>query len=790
MTRWGMSRAGTREALGSRLILMAKFLPMAVPGRPGGSVMTIDRPVRPLLTVKQLIPPVRPGAVRRARLEQRLRDAETGLTIVVAPAGWGKTSLLSQWAIDPGERVHLAWVSLDDSDDEPTRFWSYVLTALCGASDEISTAPLDALAVQGADPIDLALPILLNELVTSKVPHVLVLDDFHVLADPRIQQSIEFLVTYLPASLRLVIAGRADPPLPIARMRARGELTELRAADLRLSPDEAATLVSAVSGSDLDDAEAKEVWDRTEGWAAGLQLAGLARRGSGGTGLPTRVRGDDRHLLDYFASEVLPAITSAQRDLLVRAAPLERLSGSLCDTALQVTGSDEVLRSLDRADLFLVALDAEHRWFRCHHLFRDVLRRDPGARSAADSREVLRRAAAWFELNDQIDEAVRHLLQADDAPAASALLESSEPWFFERGAAATYLMLGEQLPQAQISAQLAVVLAYAAATSGRLDRVPHLLDICNERIAPDTVIRGWGNPRAAELMMRAVVGTPDTESARAVDLCRQAVEVETAAGGNGLPIALASLGSALARDGQFPEAVDVLLGSWRERDHFTWSPGVTLQVGANLGLSLLELGRRADLDAFLREALPLADRAEQTWGEAAAPVIALLRTVQGRNLYQQGEAAQAGALLARAVWLAEVAALPTTLVLALVFLADAELGCGDRVAARAALARARDNVDDEPVTPLAMRLLQDAETRIGRVAVRSARRSGALAEELTDRELSILRALPGTATQREIGQAMFLSVNTVKAYNKSLYRKLGVASRSEAVAVARDLGVI
>ena len=313
-------------------------------------------------------------------------------------------------------------MSLDESDDEPNRFWSYVLTALRGASDEIGPAALDALAVSGVDPIELALPILLNELAATSTPHVLVLDDFHVLSNPRIHEGVEFLVSYLPVSLRLVVAGRADPPLPIARLRARGELTELRAADLRLSRVEAAALVSTVSGRGLDDAEAADVWERTEGWAAGLQLAGLARRGSRGTPAASPVRGDDRHLLDYFTAEVLPAVTPEQRDLLVRAAPLERLSGSLCDAALQVTGSAEVLASLDRADLFLVAFDVEHEWYRCHHLFREVLLREPEAGSAADTREVLRRAAAWFEQHDRIDDAIRHLLRADDADAAAALL--------------------------------------------------------------------------------------------------------------------------------------------------------------------------------------------------------------------------------------------------------------------------------------------------------------------------------------------------------------------------------
>ena len=160
--------------------------------------MTSNRPARPLLTVKHRIPPIRPGAVRRPIVEERLRTAQTGLTVVVAPAGWGKTSLLSAWATDAGDDVRIAWVSLDESDDEPNRFFSYVFTALREVSDVVSAAALEALAVPGADPVDLALPVLLNEFASSSMPHVLILDDFHVLGDPRIHESVEFLVSYLP----------------------------------------------------------------------------------------------------------------------------------------------------------------------------------------------------------------------------------------------------------------------------------------------------------------------------------------------------------------------------------------------------------------------------------------------------------------------------------------------------------------------------------------------------------------------------------------------------------------
>jgi LuxR family maltose regulon positive regulatory protein len=741
--------------------------------------MTVERPARPLLTVKYAIPPVRAGAVPRPRLVDALRAGSTRLTVVVAPAGWGKTSVLSAWAADPGEHVRVAWVSLDEDDDEPTRFWTYVLTALRGVG-AVDAACLDALAAPGLDPVDLVVPLLINGLAVASAPHVLILDDYHAVSDPRIHESVEFLVSYLPPSLRLVLAGRADPPLPLARLRARAELTELRAADLRFSADEATALLAAVAGTEPDAVAGAAAWERTEGWAAGLQLAGLALRER-----PAPVRAD-LHLLDYFTAEVLPALVPVQRELLVRAAPLERLSGPLCDAALQVAGSADVLAALERADLFVVALDAGRTWYRCHRLLREVLLLE---RSAEDERAVLRRAADWFAEHDQLDAAVAHLLRANAFADAGGLLARSEAWFFERGAAATFLVLGEQLPIDAVEPQLALSLAYAATTGGRPDRVPHWLDVATARTGPHTVIDGWHDARAATLMMRALIGVSESASQHAVDLTREAVALEAAGGGEPLTARMA-LGNALTRDGQFVEAAEILAASWRERDRAGWSSSVVLLTAGSLALSLLQLGRTAELDRLLREAGPLADDVERGWREAAAPVVALLRLVQARRRYLDGGFAEARTLHVRATTLAEAAARPRLLVLALVFLADVELALGDRVAARSALARAREIVTDEPVAAFAVRSLEDTEQRIGRVAARSVTRARALVEELTDRELSILRALPGTATQREIGAALYLSVNTVKAYNKSLYRKLGVASRQDAVVAARRLGLI
>ncbi|GLZ45277.1 helix-turn-helix transcriptional regulator [Actinomycetospora sp. NBRC 106375] len=745
--------------------------------------MTTDVPSRsPLLTVKRVIPPVRAGAVRRARLEERLRDADTRLTLVAAPAGWGKTSLLSGWASAPGADVVVAWVSLDEGDDEPARFWSYVLTALGEAADGLGAEALEALRTPGAAPVDHALPVLLNELAATTRRHVLVLDDYHLLADRRIHEGLEYVVGYLPPSLRIVVAARRDPPLPLARLRAGGELTELRAAELRFSVAEAAHLVAAVSGTDVDEDGVRTLWERTEGWAAGLQLSGLGLRGRGGDGRPAH----HRHALDYLAAEVLPDLAPAQRDLLVATAPLARLSGSLCDAVLDRTGSADVLEELDRADLFVVGLDEHREWYRCHGLLQDALRREAGAGDG----EVLRRAAAWFADRGRLDDAAEHRILGGDAEGAAALMTAEWMWFVERGVAASYERLGARLPVGVVSPTLALCLAYAAAIAGRPDRAWHWLDVCDARITPADVVAGWRDGRAAALMCRAMIATSDAEPGRAVELAEEAVRRETAGGETASPPALAALGSAYARDARFADAVPLLREAWRTRNAGAWTRDLSLQLGGVLGLALGDTDQDEELERLVQQAGPLADAVERAWGPST-PVAASVRIVEGRHAYRRGEIDAARAVLARAVTAAEAGARPSVHVAGLVFLADAELAAGRRAAARRALAVARDVVDEgEPVLPHEVERLVRAEQRIGREAARSAHDRGALPETLTDRELSILRALTGTATRREIADALFLSINTVKAYTRSLYRKLGVASRPDAVAVARSLGLI
>ncbi|GIF20931.1 LuxR family maltose regulon positive regulatory protein [Actinoplanes tereljensis] len=525
----------------------------------------------------------------------------------------------------------------------------------------------------------------------------------------------------------------------------------------------------------------------TEGWAAGLQLAGLALRQS----RPPLLRGNDRHVFDYFTAEVLPALTPAQRDLLVRAAPLELLSGSLCDAALDVHGSAAVLAELERADLFVVALDAGHEWYRCHRLLRNALGWSPEAKPDDATRLVLRRAATWFEHHERADDAVRCLLDAGDDEAAAGLLADRQQWFLARGWAATYQALGERLPEAAIGAPLALFLAYAAEVSGNRDRVAHWLDVCGRQIDQDTVVESWRSPRAAELSLRALLATDPADPAEAIALAERSVALETEAGTDQHPVAVMSLGMAYGLAGRFADGVRILTGTWRLRGQGHWSAGVDLQVAGQLCLYLLAMDAPDELDRLLADATAGADAAEREWGEApAAHLVMAIRLVEGRRAYQRGDLPRATAQLARGLHFAELAGHPFYQVLGHLFTADTELATGDRPAARAALVRAREVADNDPIAPFLRGWLEEAETRLGRSAARTAADTGGLAEELTDRELSILRMLPGTATQREIGAALFLSINTVKAYNKSLYRKLGVGGRQDAVRAARRLGLI
>ncbi len=742
---------------------------------------------RPLLAAKLIVPPPRRGAVVRSRLHERLLPVPGArLTTVVAPAGWGKTTLLAAWAHDPAEQRPVGWLSIDGADDEPVRFWTYALAALAAVAPDVTSGASAALGAPGLDPVGVALGALLNALTSCDEQYVLVLDDYHLLTDPAIHESVEFLLAYLPPALHLVIATRADPPLPLARMRARGTLTEIRVGDLRCTPDEGAALVAAV-GEIAVEATGGLV-ERTEGWPAGLQLAALALRGAADpVASAATIRGDERHILDYFAAEVLDALEADQRALLVRCSVLERLTGPLCDAVLGTTGSAAVLDRLDRADLFVTPVG--DRWYRCHRLFRDVLRVELDATAPDAAAALLGRAADWFLDQGNVEQAVEHRMAAGDAAGAARLLRENIRWFFDHGAMAALLRMGEGVAAGVQDAHLYLMLAFAAGLSGQAGRSVEWLTAAEPLIEADAApFLGWSSLRAAVDTTWATYGTPgDVEGA--LRYARRAVELEADPARWGHVIALNSLAGALLGAGRLQEATDVLQRSWRIPSRRELPVLMTLQFAGLLTLGLVQLGRPAEARAVIAEVAAVADSAERAWGDGAAAALAMLRLAEARLAAVDGPAAALPALQ-RAAELAEGWGRPTVLVGALTSLAAAQWAAGDRPGARTSLDRAREVSSAEAPSPVAAGQLDELEARIGRAAVDHARRHGTVVEELTDRELAVLRALRGPLSAREIGAELYLSINTVKGYSKSLYRKLDVVTRAEAVRRGHELGLI
>jgi LuxR family transcriptional regulator, maltose regulon positive regulatory protein len=375
----------------------------------------------PLLQTKLYLPRSRPGLVPRARLIGRLDQAIEGkLTVVCAPAGFGKTTLLGQWL---ASSKRAAWLSLDQSDNEPTLFWAYFIAALQTVHPELGKNTLSLLRSPQSLPVETLLGLLLNEVSVHEQHSVLVLDYHRIDAQP-IHQAIGFLVDHLPPQLHLVIASRADPSLPLSRLRARGQLAELRAADLRFTVEEAVTFLIDITGLDLAEQEVAALEARTEGWIAGLQLAAVSMRGRDDrTGFINAFTGHDRHIVDYLVEEVLQRQSAAVHSFLLQTSILEHLTGSLCDAVTEQQTGRAMLEALERGNLFVVSLDDQRRWYRYHHLFADVLQARLRQELPERVRVVHGRASAWHERHGQLDDAIRHALAAPNVERAAGLIE-------------------------------------------------------------------------------------------------------------------------------------------------------------------------------------------------------------------------------------------------------------------------------------------------------------------------------------------------------------------------------
>jgi LuxR family maltose regulon positive regulatory protein len=328
----------------------------------------------PILTTKLNIPPIRPNLVSRSRLIEQLRAGiHNKLTLISASAGFGKTTLAAEWLRD--EKRAVAWITLDENDNDPARFLVYFCAALNQIDQHAGEATKALLQAPQPPPPDFLMTTLVNEIAAIYPPFILAIDDYHVIQTLPIHQQLAFIVEHQPAQMHLVIITREDPPLPIARLRARGQLVEIRQADLRFSLDECADFLNKVMGLNLSSDNIAALESRTEGWVAGLQLAAVSMQGRDDlTGYVQAFTGSNRFVLDYLMEEVCDRQTPDVKDFLLKTSILERLSAPLCDAVTEKADSQHTLEMLEQANLFIVPLDQDCMWYRYHRLFADLLR--------------------------------------------------------------------------------------------------------------------------------------------------------------------------------------------------------------------------------------------------------------------------------------------------------------------------------------------------------------------------------------------------------------------------------
>ena len=738
-------------------------------------------PVLDLVAAKLLRPIARPGTVRRPALVERLAKGDAQRIVsLVAPPGYGKTTLLGQWAERDGQSF--AWVSVDSGDNDPKVLFSYVAEAL-DAVEPISGRVFDALASPGSSVIGSVVPRLGSAFGSMTSPVVLVLDDVHTLRNSECRAALSVLADHVPAGSRLVLAGRAEPPLQIARLRAEDRILEIGPDDLSLTCAEAAALLRD-AGIALGAQEVAELHRRTEGWPAGLYLAALYLREGGSVGnAAVSFGGDDRLVSEYMESEFLARISRRQRLFLTRTAVLERMSGPLCEAVLDLPGAAATLGGLARSNLLLVPLDESGQWYRYHHLFRDMLlaeleRLEPGLMPV-----LRRRAAGWSLDNDLPEEALEYSIAAGDVDTSARLIEklgvpahrqgrftSIRRWF--RWLEARGGMEGHPMA--------AVLAALFFALTGRPVEAERWADVVDRWQYGTATQRDAPYAEAYAAILRALMCRRGIEQVRA-----DADEAVRRCAEQGIVTPAPALYQGLAR---------VLSGDLDGGDasfEAAIGPGEQAGVHETLAVTLCERSLVAMARNQWGRAEALADQARTVLHQAgidesyATPLIC---AVQARTALRRGDVPAAERELVGAQRLRHLLtyAMPQLAVQARIELARVHLTLADLAGARTLVREIDDLLRRRPGLGTLTVEAQEMRTRLS--AERGPGAPGASA--LTAAELRLVPLLSTHLSIPQIAAELSLSPNTVKSQAYSLYRKLGASTRSQAVARSRELALL
>jgi LuxR family maltose regulon positive regulatory protein len=468
----------------------------------------------------------RHNLVARPRLIAKLeREVGRKLTLISAPAGFGKTTLLGEWVASRSDERSIAWVSLDEGDNDPARFLSYLVAALQTIDEEIGEGILSSLRAPGSPPIEALSGALLNELADIPGTLAIVLDDYHFIDSDHVHGIVAFLLERLPSNVHLVISSRVDPPLSLSRLRARNQMTELRATDLRFKPEEVAAFLLDVMGLELSAEDVAALGGITEGWIAGLQLAALSMRDrEDATGFVRAFSGSHRDVLDFLTEEVLERQSERIRSFLLETSILERLTGELCDAVTDRDDGQELLETLERDNLFVVALDDERGWYRYHHLFADFLQGRLKHERPERLKDLHLRAASWYEHSEWASEAVEHALAAGDVELAARLVEHNAPALLQRSEGVTVDRWLTALPTGLVRSRsrLALARAILALIGGRVEEVEPLLTDAEHALTT----AGQPHEPAVDEAARGLANVPGTAAMLRAELARQRGDVK------------------------------------------------------------------------------------------------------------------------------------------------------------------------------------------------------------------------------------------------------------------------
>ncbi|MHC1781214.1 MAG: LuxR C-terminal-related transcriptional regulator [Anaerolineaceae bacterium] len=876
------------------------------------------------MATKLYIPPLRPRIVHRPRLIERLNAGLHGrLTLISAPAGFGKTTLLSEWTAGCGRPV--AWLSLDEGDNDPTRFLTYVVRALQTAAADIGAGVIETLQSQQPLEVEPILAGLLNEIAGLPDEFVLVFDDYHLVEAQAIDNVLAFLVEHLPGQIHLVIATREDPHLPLARLRARGHLTEMRVGDLRFTNAEAAGFLNEVMGLKVTEEDIAALEKRTEGWIAGLQLAALSMQGHQDTGNFIKSFTASHHfVLDYLVEEVLQQQPEHLQDFLLRTSILDRMCGLLCDTVMRENISEpfatgqETLEYIEHANLFIIPLDNERKWYRYHHLFGELLRQRLASRAGKEGMaELHRRASDWFEANSLDIEAFHHATAANDVEHAERLIEGKGTPLHFRGALAPILNWLQSLPEETMNARPTLWSTYVSVrlASGQTEGIEEMVRSAEKAIetqggAEDEKNRDLTGRLAATRALLALSRQdadaillysrraldylhPDNlpfrvsvnqtkafghflrgERAEAKRIYSEALAILEHSGAIVTRImAMTGMGSCLELDNQLQEAA----GMYNQIIHLAGNIPFPIVGEAHRGLANIYF-QWNDLESALRhqeKCVPMARQLINTDRSVACDVF------HARLLLAKGDAdgaleilTQAGEEALRKNFKFQIADISGLQIMALLRLGKVEAAgvvagaykfpldrvrvCLARSEAEEALvmlegflqqAEARNWPDQRlrglVLKSLALQANSEKEAAVnalaealvlsepggfirifldegrpmetllrettgqgiqseyigrlltafdnggpGRGEQPPALNSEELIDPLSDRELEVLRLIAEGKSNREIGEELFLALSTVKGHSQKIFDKLQVQRRTEAVARARELGVL